>query len=254
MEPTAMTGLRLQKYLASCGVSSRRQAEQLIQTGKVHVNGQLITELGTRIDPEQDQVQVNGKPVYPATQKIYLLYHKPKGVVSTCHDPEGRKTVLHSLPAALVDQGIYPVGRLDQYSSGALLLTNDGDFTLRLTHPRYGCAKTYHVWVQGKPTESDLRLWRKGILLGKTPTLPAQINILQQDEGKTLIAAILHEGRNRQIRRICEQLGYPVYSLTRVAIGPILLGSLLPGNYRNLSSKEVAALLTTASTTIQHEH
>jgi pseudouridine synthase len=247
MEPMAMTGLRLQKYLASCGVSSRRQAEQLILAGKVQVNGQLITELGTRVDPEQDQVQVDGKRVYPPTHKIYLLYHKPKGVVSTCHDPEGRKTVLDSLPPELADQGIHPVGRLDQYSSGALLLTNDGDFTLRLTHPRYGCSKTYHVWVQGKPKESDLRLWSKGVLLGKTPTLPAEINILQQDEGKTLITVILHEGRNRQIRRICEELGYPVYSLIRVAVGTISLGDLLPGNYRNLSSEEVAALIPKAS-------
>jgi 23S rRNA pseudouridine2605 synthase len=246
MEPMAMTGLRLQKYLASCGVSSRRQAEHLIQAGKVQVNGKPITELGTRVDPEQDQVRVEGKLVCPATNKIYLLYHKPRGVVSTCHDSEGRKTVLDSLPSSMAAQGIHPVGRLDQYSSGALLLTNDGDFTLRLTHPRYGCSKTYHVWVQGKPTESDLCLWRQGILLGKTPTLAAQINILQQDEGNTLIEAILQEGRNRQIRRICEQLGYPVCSLMRVAIGTISLGDLLPGNYRNLSSKEVAALLPKA--------
>jgi pseudouridine synthase len=247
MEPMAMTGLRLQKYLASCGISSRRQAEQMIQAGMVHVNGKLITELGTRVDPEQDEVQVKGQLVYPPTNKIYLLYHKPKNVVSTCHDPEGRKTVLDFLPAAMANRGIHPVGRLDQYSSGALLLTNDGDFTLRLTHPRYGCSKTYHVWVQGRPTESDLHLWRRGILLGKTPTLPAQVNILQQDEGNTLIEAILHEGRNRQIRRICEQLGYPVYSLTRVAIGTVSLGDLLPGKYRNLSSKEVVTLLTKAS-------
>jgi 23S rRNA pseudouridine2605 synthase len=233
---------RLQKILSQWGVASRRQAEQMIVDGRVRLNGTVV-QLGQRANPEQDQIEVDGQPIGPHNRPalVYLLLHKPAGVVSTCDDPQGRPTVLDLLPPAL-RQGLYPVGRLDTASTGALLLTNDGALTAHLTHPRHSVAKTYQVWVQGQPPAAVLQQWRQGVLLEGRRTRPAEVRVLTVQPASTLLEIVLMEGRNRQIRRVAEQLGFPVIKLHRVAIGAIQLGQLPSGKYRKLHVKEVALL------------
>lgn len=236
---------RLQKVLSQWGIASRRKAEQLILDGRVHLNG-APASLGQRADPHVDQIEVDGQPltVGDRPQPIYLLLHKPLGVVSTCSDPQNRKTVLDLLPPPLQTQhGLHPVGRLDVDSTGALLLTNDGQATFQLTHPRHAIAKTYHVWVEGHPRLSTLKQWRHGIVLSGRRTLPAQVKVLKSSGDRTLLEVVLKEGRNRQIRRVAEQLGHPVIRLHRTAIGTITLGTLKSGEYRYLSAAEVRSLL-----------
>lgn len=243
---------RVQKILAQWGVASRRQAEQMIRAGRIRLNGEVV-HLGQSADPERDQLEVDGKRIRPAHRPnpSYLLLNKPIGVVSTCHDPQHRRTVLDLLPASLQQgQGIHPVGRLDVDSTGALLLTNDGELTFYLTHPRHDIPKTYHVWVEGKPTAAVLQQWRQGVMLAGRLTLPAQVRVLQRPpEQKTLLEIELREGRNRQIRRVAELLGHPVIHLHRIAIGPIHLHppgipALAIGNYRSLNDSEIHFLKT----------
>ncbi|MFB2881415.1 pseudouridine synthase [Floridanema aerugineum] len=238
---------RLQKLLSQWGIASRRHAEEMIQAGRVRVNGE-IAHLGQKADPLSDRIAVDDKLIKSTNrpQQIYLLLNKPAGTVSTCSDPQGRPTVLHLLPASLQrGQGIYPVGRLDADSTGALLLTNDGDLAFRLTHPRHSMPKTYQVWVEGQPPENILQMWREGVILEGKKTLPCQIRVLETGSkgDHTLLEVILKEGRNRQIRRVAEQLGYPVIQLHRTAIGPIQLQlpkqRLLPGEYRHLTDVEI---------------
>jgi pseudouridine synthase len=240
---------RLQKVLSQWGVASRRRAEGLIQQGRVTVNGR-VAELGLKVDPSQDHIVVDGLSLGPQQRPScrYLLLHKPLGVVSTCADPGGRTTVLEVLKNDLGQTGLHPVGRLDAYSTGALLLTNDGDFTYRLTHPKHDISKTYRVWVEGSPRPADLEAWRQGIELEGRLTRPAKVEVLNQDSPqRTLLEVVLWEGRNRQIRRVAQALGHRVLSLHRTAIGPICLGKLAPGEYRSLSQNEVAALLAEAT-------
>lgn len=241
---------RLQKIIARWGIASRRHAEEMIVEGRVRVNGSTA-HLGQKVDPSRDRVEIDRRPVQPSQhpQPIYLLLNKPLGVVSTCADPQGRRTVLDLLPPHLRGgRGIHPVGRLDTNSSGALLLTNDGELTFRLTHPRYHVPKTYRVVVQGNPPESALERWRQGILLSGKKTLPAKVRRLgKRRSSQTVLEVILCEGRNRQIRRVAESLGYPVVGLHRTAIGPVHLdptGKLeLPrGHYRPLETSEVRFL------------
>lgn len=236
---------RLQKILSQWGVASRRQAEQMILDGRVRLNGQVV-QLGQKANPEFDQIEVDGKLLRSVDrpQSIYLLLHKPLGVVSTCDDPQDRSTVLDLLSAELRNHsGIHPVGRLDIDSTGALLLTNDGNLTFGLTHPRHSIPKTYRVWVQGQPASADLDQWRRGILLEGRMTRPAQVRILDSRQpDRTLLEIKLREGRNRQIRRVADQLGYPVLRLHRVAIGPIRLGTLPSGQYRLLTQDEIEFL------------
>lgn len=244
--------VRLQKLLSQWGIASRRQAEQLILAGQVQLNGQTA-ELGQKADPNHDQITLNGQLLQPldCPQRLYLLVNKPKGVVSTCKDPQNRPTVLDLLPSAYQQgQGLHPVGRLDAASTGALLLTNDGQLTFALTHPRFHIAKTYRVWLEGCPPPTVLAEWRQGIWLDDQKTLPAQVQILKPYQNHTnsiCLEVILQEGRNRQIRRIAEQLGYPVRSLHRTQIGSISLrspsGKLLPqGRYRSLTASEMKNL------------
>lgn len=241
---------RVQKILSQWGIASRRQAEQMIVGGRVRLNG-AIAQLGQKADPALDCLEVDGAIVSPRhrPQHIYLLLHKPVGYVSTCHDPKNRRTVLDLLPPAWRQgQGIHPVGRLDFDSSGALLLTNNGDLTFQLTHPRHHIAKTYHVTVDGCPTPAVLDQWRQGIQLDNRQTLPARVKILLRvSADQTTLEVVLREGRNRQIRRVAEQLGYPVRALHRVQIGPISLNlagtpPLPPGAYRLLTDLEVRSL------------
>lgn len=240
---------RVQKILSQWGIASRRQAEQMILEGRVRLNG-AIAELGQKADPDLDQVEVDGQVIYPQDRPefLYLLLSKPVGVVTTCHDPQDRRTVLELLPEDLRQgRGLHPIGRLDVESTGALLLTNDGALTHYLTHPRHHIAKTYEVEVVGQLSSSALRQWREGVMLDDRKTLPATVNILNRNSSGTLLRVVLREGRNRQIRRIAEQLGYPVVRLHRIAIGDVLLqppgkSTLRPGQYRSLEKFEIRLL------------
>lgn len=241
--------VRVQKILSQWGIASRRQAEKMIESGRVKVNGRIVS-LGDRADIAQDSIEVDGDKIelQQRPQSVYLLLHKPLGVVSTCDDPQGRTTVLDLLPQSLQHgQGIHPVGRLDINSSGALLLTNDGQLTLNLTHPRYHLPKTYRVWLQGNPSSRVLKQWRQGVWLDGKKTLPAEIRVVQTTGDRTCVKIVLRQGRNRQIRRVAEQLGHPVIGLHREAIGSISLRRsngeyLAPKAYRHLSQVEIRAL------------
>ncbi len=236
---------RLQKFLARAGVASRRHAEELILAGRVRVNGQPVTQLGTKINPQTDTVSVDGRPVQPPATRAYVLLHKPAGVVTTAHDPQGRQTALDLLPSELRAQRLFPVGRLDLESEGLLLLTNDGDFALRLTHPRYEQEKEYHALVEGRPDQTALETLRSGMPLPgeKRPTAPAEVRFLRAEGRETAWLSItLHEGRKRQVRRMLAVVGHPVLRLIRVRVGPLRLGNLPPGHWRLLTEAEVAKL------------
>ncbi|MBW4521398.1 MAG: rRNA pseudouridine synthase [Scytolyngbya sp. HA4215-MV1] len=240
---------RLQKILSQWGVASRRQAEQMIIDGRISLNGE-VAHLGQKANPEIDRIQVDGVSLRsnerPST--IYLLLNKPGGIVSTNFDPQNRSTILDLLsPDLRHGKGIHSVGRLDADSTGALLLTNDGELTCHLTHPRYHISKTYEVWVKGHPSDSVLQTWRDGIWLSGKKTLPADVRLLQAGASQTLLKIVLREGRNRQIRRVAELLGHPVLGLHRTAIGGIRLQSFgepsLPmGCYRFLKDSEISSL------------
>ncbi|PSB02822.1 pseudouridine synthase [Merismopedia glauca] len=239
---------RLQKILSQWGVASRRHAERMILAGRIKVNGQTA-QLGQNADPQVDRIEVDNCIIQPQgrPQLLYILLNKPLSTVTTCNDQRGRTTVLDLLPTELThSQGLHPVGRLDAESTGALLLTNDGELTFGLTHPRHCIPKTYEVWVKGHPPESVLQLWREGVMLLGRKTLPASVKIIKEEDSQTLLQVILKEGRNRQIRRIAKQLGYPVIALHRTAIGSLNLKSdersLASGKYRFLEPQEVQIL------------
>lgn len=241
-----MTELRLNKALASAGICSRRKADELISAGAVTVNGRVVTELGTRIDPARDKVTVDGREISlrPETAEqshTYILLHKPVQVVSTASDPEGRTTVLDLLPEPLRRKRLYPVGRLDYFSEGLLLLTDDGELTNRLTHPRYHLPKIYEVTVREFPAEALMARMRRGMTLKEGERLaPVEVEI-HPDAPHTLVLT-LHQGINRQIRRMCRDLGLTILSLRRVSVGPVQLGNLGKGECRPLQAKELAAL------------
>lgn len=243
---TQSEGERLARFLAHAGIASRRHAEELIAAGRVQVNGETITAQGARISPEHDLVTVDGRPVRPVTSYVYILLHKPVGYVTTASDPQRRSTVLDLLPEAIRGQRVYPVGRLDRDTSGLLLLTNDGDFALRLTHPRYSLEKRYHALVEGQPSSEALEMLRKGISIvveNQTyTTAPAKARILRKQGTDTWVELVIHEGRKRQVRRMLSTVGHPVLELKRVAIGPLTLGNLPVGQWRYLTEDEVRAL------------
>lgn len=233
---------RLQKILARGGVTSRRAAEELIVAGRVRVNGRIVTELGTKADPRKDRIEVDGKRVV-AEQPVYVVLHKPRGVVSTMHDPEGRPTVKELL--ANVGARVYPVGRLDFATSGVLLATNDGAFSDGLLHPRKLAPKTYVVKVNGVMTPEDLERWRQGVPLEDGMTLPADARLLRHESGKTWFELTIREGRNQQIRRMGEATGFPVMRLARLAFADISSEGLAPGRWRHLTRDELVALKKT---------
>jgi pseudouridine synthase len=238
-----MAAERLQKLMAAAGFCSRRRGEELLREGRVQVNGRMAA-LGDRADAERDDIRIDGRPLRAAPAPLTLLLNKPPGVLSTCHDPRGRPTVLNLLPPELQrGQGLHPVGRLDADSRGALLLSNAGSLTLRLTHPRYGHRKTYRAWVKGRPGAEVLERWRRGVPLDGIASLPVQLRVLEERADITRLELVLREGRNRQIRRTGEQLGHPVLDLERVAIGPLALGALPEGHWRRLEPQEWQALL-----------
>lgn len=236
-----MTRQRLQKLIAAAGLCSRRTAEAWVKSGRVTVDGQRA-QLGDQADPEQQQILVDGRALKLPQAPTVLLINKPVGVISTCRDPRGRRTVLDLLPPDL-RPGLHPVGRLDADSRGALLLTDQGDLTLKLTHPRYDHAKTYRVWVEGIPTSETVKLWRNGVVLDGRRTRPARVQRLQHTNQRCLLEVVLQEGRNRQIRRVADLLGHPVCDLKRVGIAGLRLGSLPEGRWRRLSTREWNSLL-----------
>lgn len=229
--------IRLQKYMALCGVASRRKAEELITAGAVCVNTVCIRALGTKIDPDCDVVTVNGKRLTMPTDSVYIMLHKPRGYVSTVRDNLGRKTVMDLIPQDL--GRLYPVGRLDYDSEGLLLLTNDGDFTYRLTHPGHEVSKTYRVTVSGQMTESDYEKLRQGVVIDGRMTHPATVKPLHTEGMRTVFLITIHEGRNRQVRKMCVAVGHSVMTLCRIAEGALQLGTLPCGAWRHLTPDEI---------------
>lgn len=230
---------RLQKLLAQAGLASRRHAEEMIKAGRVTVNGVVADQLGAKADPEKDAIALDGKPVTFSQTKSYFLLNKPVGYLSTCYDPQGRKTVLELVPYA---PGLHPVGRLDKDTAGLLILTNDGDFTEALTHPRHGIAKSYLAEVKGRPSAQAIETLRKGVKLEGGMTLPAKVDVFDRRKDTTLLMIAIREGRNRQVRRMAEAIGHPVVKLERVAIGDLTAAELAVGQFRSLSADEVALL------------
>lgn len=227
--------IRLQKYMAQCGVASRRHAEELIQAGRVKVNREIVTEMGIRVS-DQDRVEVDEKPIKKEKELIYIMLNKPAGYVSTVSDPEGRKTVLDLIDG--VNERIYPVGRLDYDTTGLIILTNDGNFAFQNTHPGQETRKTYLAEVLGMPSNKALQALKNGIMLDGKQTAPAQVEVVDIKPKSTVLKIIIHEGRNRQVKRMCEAVEHPVLRLKRTAVGRLTLGDLKPGEWRYLSTKE----------------
>ena len=234
---------RLQKILSAAGIASRRAAESYITDGRVTVNGQTVTALGSKADPDAD--------VKRQARRLYLLLYKPRGYIASRSDPEHRPTVLDLLTKGGIRDYVYPVGRLDFDSEGLLLLTSDGDLAARLTHPSHEVEREYHVKVLGVPDDHDLERLAKGIVIDGRRTLPADVKLLNVVHGKeadhAVLSIVVKEGRNRQVRNMCEAIGHPVDRLKRVRIGPITDDRIRPGEFRELDAREVAALKRVAS-------
>lgn len=237
---------RLQKILSGAGIASRRAAEAYISEGRVSVNGETVTELGTKADPHVDDIRVDGRRIKPATRRVYILMYKPRGYITSRSDPQKRPTVIDLLSKGGVRDYVYPVGRLDYESEGLLLLTSDGDLAARLTHPSHEVEREYHARVRGVPDRHAIERLAKGIMLEGRKTAPADVKLLkvmETDDGADgVVAIVVHEGRNRQVRRMCEAIGHPVVRLRRVRIGPITDDRIRPGEFRELDAREIAAL------------
>jgi 23S rRNA pseudouridine2605 synthase len=235
--------VRLQKFLADAGVASRRASEQFIVAGRVTVNGKVVKELGTKIDPDKDHVSVDSRPL-KAKRKLYLAVHKPKGYICSRNDPEGRASVNDLLPREW--DNLYSVGRLDFNSEGLIFYTNDGDFALKLTHPRYGVRKKYRVTITGEVTPEIAAALTKGVFHEGDVLKAEQVRILKAAQGHSLVELTLREGKNREVRRLFESQALTVDKLQRTQIGPIKLGELPKGKWRTLTAAEIKSLLSTA--------
>ncbi len=233
---------RLQKYLAECGIASRRKCEEYITQGKVQVNGKTITELGVKVNPEKDKIIFEGKNVKQEERKVYILLNKPIGYVTTSDEQFGRDKVLDLVK---VRERVVPVGRLDMYTSGALILTNDGDFVYKVTHPKHEITKTYTVTVKGIIKNEEVEQLRKGVKIDDYTTRPAKVKILKTDEEKDIsrLEITIHEGKNRQVRRMCESVGRRVIALHRSKIGNIGVKDIELGKWRYLKDFEVKTLI-----------
>jgi 23S rRNA pseudouridine2605 synthase len=228
---------RLQKVLAKAGVASRRRAEELIRQGKVRVDGKVVTEMGTKVDPETQNIECEGVALVSREEKVYILLHKPTGYLSTVDDPQGRPIVTDLLKN--IKERVYPVGRLDLNTEGALLLTNDGELSQKILHPSHEVNKTYVAKVKGVPGRKKLDALSKGIELEGRKTWPASIKVLKTEAQSTVIQIIIHEGRKRQVRKMFEAIGHPVLALKRTAYGQLELGGLGPGKYRFLAPRDI---------------
>ena len=233
--------IRLQKYLSDCGVASRRKAEELIVNGQVKVNGRKV-ELGTKIVPGKDLVTVSGKAIKQNDEKVYIMLHKPRGYITTMSDEQNRKCVAELVKD--VGVRVYPVGRLDRESEGLLLFTNDGEFANAITHPKKHIPKTYRVTIRPSITEEDITQLQLGIELDGRMTAPADVIVIEKQEGRVVLEVTIYEGRNRQIRRMFESLNIEVARLKRISIGGVKLGMLQIGAWRNLDEREIRKLLS----------
>jgi pseudouridine synthase len=235
--------MRLNRFLSVSGIASRRAADELIRQGRVEINGRVVAELGTQVEPGRDDVRVDGRRVRSAPDRRYLLLNKPRGVVSTRVDPEGRTTVIDLLARGGIRGYFYPIGRLDYDSEGLLLLTNDGTFAERVAHPRYHLERTYEALVEGVPDERDLERLRRGVDLDGRRTRPARVRLLRTVHAKSgdqsLLEITLHEGRNRQVRRMCDAIAHPVARLRRTKLGSLVLGRMKAGAIRDLTPAEI---------------
>ncbi|MFZ5597677.1 MAG: pseudouridine synthase [Bacillota bacterium] len=235
---------RLHKFMSRHGVASRRACEEIIAGGRVKVNGKTVSTPGVLVEPGRDRVSVDGRLLKEPEKKIYIMINKPRGYLSTVRDPGGRKKVTDLLEG--VSERVYPVGRLDYDSEGLLLLTNDGDFAFRMTHPGYGITKTYRVRVKGVPKERELEILERGVRLEDGVTSPAKVFFIDEREGNALLEISIREGRNRQIRRMMDALGYEVLRLKRIKVGSLALGNLKSGQFRHLTPREVESLFKSA--------
>jgi 23S rRNA pseudouridine2605 synthase len=234
-----MPEIRLQKFLAESGVASRRKSEELIKQGVVTVNGLVVTEMGFKVS-ENDIVEIDGKRMSAEENKVYIMLNKPAGYVTTVRDQFSRPGVLDLIKG--VKERIYPVGRLDYDTSGLILLTNDGEFTYRMTHPRHETDKIYIAKIEGVPTDEELKIFRSGVKIDDFTTSPAKIKILNKSKERSTVEITIHEGRNRQVRKMCQAIGHPVISLKRIAVGSLSLGDLEEGNWRYLNDSEIKSL------------
>jgi pseudouridine synthase len=241
-----MAPTRLQKILSGAGIASRRAAESYITEGRVSVNGNTVTELGSKADPDTDEIRVDGRRIKTEKRRLYILMYKPRGYITSRSDPQRRPTVIDLLNKGGVREYVYPVGRLDYESEGLLLLTSDGDLAAKLTHPSHGVAREYQARVRGVPDRHALERIGKGVVLEGRKTAPAEIalqKVVEGEEGdQAVLSIVIREGRNRQVRNMCDAIGHPVVRLRRVRIGPITDEHIRPGEFRELSDKEIAAL------------
>ena len=233
---------RIDKYLANIGICSRRNVEILLRKQTLTVNGKRITEPGTRIVPEKDDIRLDSTKLLPP-KLVYYLVNKPKGIISTVSDEHGRKNVTSLVPKT---QRLYPVGRLDKETTGLILLTNDGELTNFLTHPRYHVDKVYRLTIKGKINKNQLNAFQNGVQLHDGKTAPSEVHIVNERRTTSLIEITLHEGKNRQIRRMCEAVRLPLLELTRIKLGPLTINNLKEGKHRKLSQKEVQTLKKSA--------
>ena len=238
--PLPVAGVRLQKLIAGSGLASRRKAEEMIAAGLVTVNGRVVREFGTRVDPERDHVKVNGRHLQAVQPYVYLILNKPRNVMSSLDDPGGRPTVKHLLPGVSVR--VFPVGRLDFDSEGLMLLTNHGDLAQALLHPRYHIPKTYLIKVKGVLTDEEIKSLERGVKLEDGVTSPATVKKIRKAAQNSWLEITIHEGRKHQVKRMLESVGHPVLKLMRVRFGPLTLGDLAPGEYRYLTDREANAL------------
>lgn len=229
--------VRLQKFLAEAGIASRRKSEELILAGEISVNGNVVRELGVKINDKTDVVLYKGERVQPQSRKVYIMLHKPEGFVTTVKDQFGRASVADLVKD--IDERIFPVGRLDYNTSGLLIMTNDGSLTYKLTHPKYEVSKKYMAKIYGEPDAKALKKFRNGMYIDGKKTKPAKIDITKKDERFSYAEITISEGRNRQIRKMCEEIKHPVASLKRIAVGELSLGDLPKGKYRPLTQKEI---------------
>jgi 23S rRNA pseudouridine2605 synthase len=231
---------RLQKLLSTAGVASRRLSEELIRQGRVSVNGTVVTELGTRADLDRDDIRVDGRRIRAQKRMRYILLNKPRGYVTTRRDPQGRPTVMDLLKG--IREYVYPVGRLDYDSEGLLLLTNDGDLAAKLTHPRYEVDRVYEARIRGVPDRRTLDRLARGVVVESRRTAPARVELVEEREGQSIVHIALHEGRQRQVRKMFDAVGHPVVRLRRIRLGPIADAQLTTGYWRELTPQEVARL------------